>query len=116
VQLLGRGSVCINTGGEKVFPEEVEEALKLHPGVADAVVVGVPDDRFGEAVTAVIQPKPGQAGPDGPDLVQWVRERLADYKAPRHVVEVETIGRSPSGKVDYRKLKEYAVARLSARE
>ena len=59
VKLLGRGSVCINTGGEKVYPEEVEEVLKLHPGVADAVVVGVPDERFGEAVTALVEPVPG---------------------------------------------------------
>ena len=59
IKLLGRGSVCINTGGEKVFPEEVEEALKQHPAVRDAVVVGVPDDKFGEAITAVVEPKPG---------------------------------------------------------
>ena len=59
ITLLGRGSVCINTGGEKVFPEEVEEALKTHPSVPDAVVVGVPDERFGEAITAVVEPLPG---------------------------------------------------------
>ena len=108
VQLLGRGSVCINTGGEKVFPEEVEEALKLHPAVADAVVVGVPDERFGEAVTAVVEARHGHSLPDGLELVQWVRARLAAYKAPRHVLGIETIGRSPSGKVDYRRLKQYA--------
>jgi acyl-CoA synthetase (AMP-forming)/AMP-acid ligase II len=114
VRLLGRGSVCINTGGEKVFPEEVEEALKLHPDVADAVVVGTPDDRFGEAVTAVVEARPGGPAPEETALIGWVRERLAAYKAPRRVVAVDTIGRSPSGKVDYRRLREYAVGALSS--
>jgi fatty-acyl-CoA synthase len=111
VQLLGRGSVCINTGGEKVFPEEVEEVLKRHPHVADAVVVGVPDDRFGETVTAVVQ----WAGePSDPaELTAWVRGHLAAYKAPRNVVGVETIGRSPSGKVDYRRLRQHAIDTLT---
>ena len=108
VRLLGRGSVCINTGGEKVFPEEVEEVLKLHPGVADAVVVGIPDERFGETVVAVVEPRPGQPGPAEPDLIHWVRGRLAAYKAPRHVLTVATVGRSATGKVDYRRLQEYA--------
>jgi 3-oxocholest-4-en-26-oate---CoA ligase len=112
VQLLGRGSVCINTGGEKVYPEEVEEALKLHPAVADAVVVGVPDERFGETVTAVVE----LAAPVGDEeLVTFVRGRLAAYKAPRHIAVVESIGRSPSGKVDYRRLKDYAVHALASR-
>jgi acyl-CoA synthetase (AMP-forming)/AMP-acid ligase II len=110
VQLLGRGSVCINTGGEKVFPEEVEEALKLHPAVADAVVVGVPDDRFGERVTGVVELRPGFDHPDHGELVDWVKSRLAAYKAPRRIVEVDTIGRSPSGKVDYRRLRDHAIA------
>ncbi len=114
VQLLGRGSVCINTGGEKVFPEEVEEALKLHPAVADAVVVGVPDDRFGETVTAVVEVAPGRDDPADGELIDWVRARLAAYKAPRHVVRVETIGRSPSGKVDYRRLRDHAVGAVSS--
>ena len=109
IQLLGRGSVCINTGGEKVFPEEVEEVLKLHPAVADAVVVGVPDDRFGETVTAVVEVRPGAARPADAELIDWVKGRLAAYKAPRHVVGVDTIGRSPSGKVDYRRLRQHAV-------
>ena len=112
VQLLGRGSVCINTGGEKVFPEEVEEVLKRHPGVADAVVVGVPDDRFGETVTAVVEPEPGSR-PAPEELIDWVRGRLAAYKAPRHVVEVDTIGRSPSGKVDYRRLRDHAISEVA---
>jgi acyl-CoA synthetase (AMP-forming)/AMP-acid ligase II len=113
VRLLGRGSVCINTGGEKVFPEEVEEALKLHPGVADAVVVGTPDDRFGEAVTALVESRPGAPAPEEAALIAWVRARLAAYKAPRRVVPVDTIGRSPSGKVDYRRLRDYAVSVLN---
>jgi acyl-CoA synthetase (AMP-forming)/AMP-acid ligase II len=114
LQLLGRGSVCINTGGEKVFPEEVEEVLKLHPAVADAVVVGVPDDRFGETVTAVVQPKPDHK-PDPTELTDWVRSRMAPYKAPRRVVIVDTIGRSPAGKVDYRRLREQAVEAVTSR-
>lgn len=114
VQLLGRGSVCINTGGEKVYPEEVEEVLKLHPGVADAVVVGVPDQRFGETVTAIVEPAGAQA-PEAADLIAWVRARLAAYKAPRHVVTVETVGRSPAGKVDYRRLRQDAADALRSR-
>jgi fatty-acyl-CoA synthase len=109
VQLLGRGSGCINTGGEKVFPEEVEEALKLHPAVADAVVVGVPDARFGEAVTALVEYAPGGSGIADGELAAWVKARLAAYKAPRRLIGVTTIGRSPNGKVDYRHWREYAV-------
>ena len=111
VQLLGRGSVCINTGGEKVFPEEVEEVLKLHPSVADAVVVGVPDDRFGETVTAVVESRSDPSAP-ADELIEWVKGRLAAYKAPRSVVGIESIGRSPAGKVDYRRLREHAIAAL----
>jgi acyl-CoA synthetase (AMP-forming)/AMP-acid ligase II len=113
VQLLGRGSVCINTGGEKVFPEEVEEVLKLHPAVADAVVVGVPDDRFGESVTAVVERRPG-AQWDEADLVGWTKTRLAAYKAPRRVIGIDTIGRSPSGKVDYKRLRDHALAAVGS--
>jgi acyl-CoA synthetase (AMP-forming)/AMP-acid ligase II len=112
VQLLGRGSVCINTGGEKVFPEEVEEALKLHPGIADAAVVGIPDERFGQSVIAVVQPGPGPTELREAELIAWVRARLAGYKAPRRVLCVPEVGRSPAGKVDYRRLQEYAVETL----
>ena len=108
VSVLGRGSVCINSGGEKIFPEEVEEALKTHPDVADAVVVGVPHDRFGEMVVGVVQPKEGST-PDPQELIGHVRERLAAYKAPRHIVEVDTIGRAANGKVDYKRLREDAI-------
>jgi acyl-CoA synthetase (AMP-forming)/AMP-acid ligase II len=103
ITLLGRGSQCINTGGEKVYPEEVEEALKAHPTVADAAVVGVPDDRFGQAVTALVAPSPG-ATCDGDALVEHVKSSLAAYKAPRHVIVVDDLGRAPSGKLDYRAL------------
>jgi fatty-acyl-CoA synthase len=111
ITLLGRGSVVINTGGEKVFPEEVEEAMKTFDGVRDAVAVGVPDDRFGEAVTGVVELEPG-ATVDEAALVAHVKGRLASFKAPKHLVVVDTIGRAPNGKVDYRRLKELALERL----
>jgi fatty-acyl-CoA synthase len=107
INLLGRGSVCINTGGEKVFPEEVEEALKEHSGVYDAVVVGVPDDKFGEAIFAVVQPNEAGA-PSDADLIAHVKERLAAYKAPKRVLWVDTIDRAANGKVDYARWKGYA--------
>ncbi len=111
LHLLGRGSVCINTGGEKVFPEEVEEVLKVHDHVADAVCVGIPDDRFGEIICAVIEQSSmaQQTGFDEHAVLASVAARLAKYKTPRMVVIVDTIGRSPSGKVDYKHLT--AVAR-----
>jgi fatty-acyl-CoA synthase len=108
--LLGRGSVCINTGGEKVFPEEVEEVLKRHPGVRDAVVVGVPDERFGEAVTAVVSPAGAPLAAD--ELVRFAKQQLAGFKAPKHVVWVDEVYRSPSGKADFRKTREVALAAL----
>ena len=112
LKLLGRGSVCINTGGEKVFPEEVEEALKTHAAVRDAVVVGVPDPRFGERICAVVEPTPGEA-PTLPELSAHVRDHLASYKAPRELVVVESIGRAPNGKVDYAAVKARALAELN---
>jgi acyl-CoA synthetase (AMP-forming)/AMP-acid ligase II len=111
VQLLGRGSQCINTGGEKVYPEEVEEALKLHPTIADAAVVGLPDERFGEAITALVEPVPG-AAIDAAALVAHVKDRLAHYKAPKHVVEVRSVQRAANGKLDYRRLKAEAESAL----
>ena len=109
--LLGRGSVCINTGGEKVFPEEVEEALKTADGVVDAVCVGVPDERFGQAVCAIVEPVDGQAI-DGHGVIGHVRAHLAPYKAPRHVLVRDTIGRAPNGKVDYKGLTRWATEQL----
>ncbi len=111
ISLLGRGSVCINTGGEKVFPEEVEEALKTDAGVADAVVVGVPDEKFGEAITAVVEPLPGNSV-DEAALIAHVKGQLAHYKAPKRVVAIDTIGRAPNGKVDYKRMKAYAIEEL----
>jgi acyl-CoA synthetase (AMP-forming)/AMP-acid ligase II len=112
LKLLGRGSVCINTGGEKVFPEEVEEALKTHPGVRDAVVVGVPDARFGERICAVVEPD-GQEDLTLAELSEHVRAHLAGYKAPRELVVVDSIGRAPNGKVDYKAIKDRALKALN---
>ena len=111
VSVLGRGSVCINTGGEKVFPEEVEEALKRHPAIADAVVVGVPDEKFGEAVTAVVELRPGEQL-DEADVIRHVRQGLASYKSPKRVLPVVSIARAPNGKVDYKRLKNEAIEAL----
>ncbi len=111
LKLLGRGSVCINTGGEKVFPEEVEEALKTHPGVRDAVAVGLPDQRFGERICAVVEPDGGEQ-PTLAELSAHVRGLLADYKTPRELVIVDTIGRAPNGKVDYARLRALAAERV----
>jgi acyl-CoA synthetase (AMP-forming)/AMP-acid ligase II len=111
IQLLGRGSQSINTGGEKVFPEEVESALKAHPAVFDAVVVGVRDARWGERVVALVQPRAGAAiEPEA--LRACCRERLASYKLPRDFVVMEAIERTPAGKADYRWAKATAEARL----
>jgi fatty-acyl-CoA synthase len=112
ISLLGRGSVCINTGGEKVFPEEVEEALKTHPGVRDAVVVGLPDEKWGEAITALVEADPN-ADVDEPQLTAHVKERLAGFKAPKRVLFVDSIGRAPNGKVDYKSCKATALQRLA---
>ena len=111
IQLLGRGSVVINTGGEKVFPEEVEEALKTHASVRDAVAVGIPDERLGEAVTAIVELEP-DAVLDEPAVIAHVKQSLAGYKAPKRVLQVETIGRAANGKVDYKRLKTEAVEAL----
>ena len=104
LQLLGRGSGVINTAGEKVFPEEVEEALKSHPAVIDAAVVGVPDDRFGEAVAAMVEPDPGRPVPTEAELTEHVKARLAGYKAPRRIV-LGPVGRTATGKLDYPDIK-----------
>ena len=101
VTLLGRGSVCINTGGEKVYPEEVEVAARSHPGVLDCNAVGVPDERFGQAVTLVASRAPGTTATEA-EVIEHVRTQLAAYKAPKRVVWVDAVYRSPSGKSDYR--------------
>jgi 3-oxocholest-4-en-26-oate---CoA ligase len=109
VTLLGRGSQCINTGGEKVYPEEVEECLKLHPTVADAAVVGVPDEKWGEAITALVEPHADDVV-DPAELIAHVKSRLAAYKAPKRVIAVSSIGRAANGKLDYKRLRADAVA------
>ncbi len=103
IHLLGRGSVVINSGGEKIFPEEVEEALKTHAAVRDAVVVGTPHPTYGEQVMAVVELHPGRSDepPAEAELIAHVKEQLASYKAPRRVRTVPTIGRAANGKVDY---------------
>jgi fatty-acyl-CoA synthase len=99
ITLLGRGSTCINTGGEKVFPEEVEDAIKACPGVLDAVVVGVPHVRFGQMVAAAVQMADG-APFEAATLADFLRTRLAGHKVPRAVMQVESVGRGPNGKAD----------------
>ncbi|MBX3285171.1 MAG: AMP-binding protein [Actinobacteria bacterium] len=99
--LLGRGSQCINTGGEKVFPEEVEEAIKRLPTVDDALVFGVPDERFGQRVVAVVSAAPGAPALDVDALVADLRAHLSAYKVPRSVVLVDEVPRAPNGKADY---------------
>jgi len=100
ITLLGRGSVCINSGGEKIFPEEVEAAVKSHPDVYDAVVVGVPDERWGSRVAVVVQPREGKT-PTLESVQTHCREHIAGYKVPRELHMVDQMVRSPSGKADY---------------
>jgi acyl-CoA synthetase (AMP-forming)/AMP-acid ligase II len=109
VLVFGRGSVCINSGGEKIYPEEVEAALKGHPEVFDAVVVGVKDEKWGERVTALVQARPGHS-PEPDDIVAHCRTKVAGYKAPRQVFLVDELVRSPSGKPDYPWAKKKAAA------
>jgi 3-oxocholest-4-en-26-oate---CoA ligase len=115
VRLLGRGSQCINTGGEKVFSEEVEEVLKERDDIVDAAVVGVPDERWGEAVCALVEVRP-DAPIDDDAVIDYVKARLANFKAPKRVLTVASIGRSPSGKLDYARLRADAAARLTPPE
>jgi len=112
VTLFGRGSVSINSGGEKIYPEEVEEAVKAVEGVRDCVVVGIPDDRFGEVVTAVVACDDDVSV--GVDDVNKAASHLARYKHPRHIVTVGAILRGPNGKADYRWAKEVATSELGA--
>jgi|TARA_R100001244_G_scaffold6593_11_gene7955 acyl-CoA synthetase (AMP-forming)/AMP-acid ligase II len=111
ITLLGRGSACINSGGEKIFPEEVEEALKTHESVYDCLVVGLPDDRFGQKVTAVLSMADG-ARFDEAALAEHVRSRLAAYKAPRAFVLVDEVPRAANGKAGYKDAREIALKSL----
>lgn len=116
VTVLGRGSQCINTGGEKVYPEEVEQALKSHPDVYDALVAGAPDARWGNRVAAVVQVREGADAPSLGDVQAHCRARLAGYKIPRHLVIAPRIQRSPSGKADYRWARSVLTAARSAED
>jgi acyl-CoA synthetase (AMP-forming)/AMP-acid ligase II len=107
VTLLGRGNTCVNTGGEKVFPEEVEGALKSHPDVYDALVIGVPDERLGQRVAALVQPRDGQPV-DLAVLEAHLRGQIAGYKLPRSIWLVDSISRTVSGKADYVWARQYA--------
>ena len=112
VHLLGRGSVCINTGGEKVYPEEVEVAARSHPGVLDCNAIGIGDDRLGEIVVLVASRAPGAAVADA-ELIAHVRTQIAAYKAPKRIVWVDSVYRSPSGKADYRWATEAGAAAIA---
>jgi acyl-CoA synthetase (AMP-forming)/AMP-acid ligase II len=98
--LLGRGNTCVNSGGEKVYPEEVEGALKSYPDVFDSLVIGVPDERLGQSVAALVQPRDG-ARLDLDGLETHLRNEIAGYKVPRSVWVVDDISRTVSGKADY---------------
>jgi 3-oxocholest-4-en-26-oate---CoA ligase len=108
--LLGRGSQCINTGGEKVFPEEVEEAVKRTPGVHDCLVVGLPDEKFGESVTAVVST---ETEVSESDVIASVKNQLSGYKAPKRVIFVSQVPRAPNGKADYKTAKKLAADSVS---
>jgi fatty-acyl-CoA synthase len=101
IELLGRGSRCINTGGEKVYPEEVEEAIKRNRSVEDALVFGVPDERFGNRIVGVVSLAPG-AGATAEELIADLRQRLSSYKVPRELLIAARVPRAPNGKADYR--------------
>ena len=111
LQLLGRDSQCINSGGEKIFAEEVEEVIKLHPAVADALVVGVPDPQWGQIVVAVVTLQAGKTV-TSEQIQAQVRDRLADYKTPKQVLFNAAIERLPNGKADYQSAKTYALNAL----
>ena len=112
ISLLGRGSVCINSGGEKIYPEEVEAALKQHPAVFDAVVVGTPNERWGEQVTALVQVRLGMSV-EAADVVAFSRTLVADYKSPKAVFFVDQVVRTPVGKADYQWAKSEAARLLN---
>jgi fatty-acyl-CoA synthase len=105
--LLGRGSVCINTAGEKVYPEEVEEVLKGHDAVHDALVVGVPDDKWGQMVTAVVELEPN-ADFDEESIRAHVRGKLAGYKTPKRILVTGIRMRASNGKADYKGVTDFA--------
>ena len=110
--LLGRGSVSINSGGEKIYPEEIEEVLKQHRDVADALVVGLPDETWGQAVTGIVELRNGCVLDEG-DLRSHVRGLLAAYKVPKRIVSAEIALRAANGKADYKQAKAFAAAAVA---
>ena len=102
ITLLGRGSICINSGGEKIFPEEVEAVVRSHPAVMDAIVVGAPDERWGQRVAAIVEPRAGHDAPSLESVQEHCRNHVAGYKIPRQIHVVNRVERAPSGKPDYR--------------
>ncbi|HAM02828.1 MAG TPA: acyl-CoA synthetase [Acidimicrobiaceae bacterium] len=102
ITLLGRGSICINSGGEKIFPEEVEAVVRSHPDVMDALVVGAPDERWGQRVAAIVEARPGHDAPSLEAVQEHCRKHVAGYKVPRQLYVVDKVERAPSGKPDYR--------------
>jgi acyl-CoA synthetase (AMP-forming)/AMP-acid ligase II len=107
--LLGRGSQCINSAGEKIFPEEVEEAVKLHEAVVDCLVVGIPDEKFGECVAAVASVADG-AQITAAELRSFTKTKLSAFKAPKKIVLVAEVRRAPNGKADYKWARELLAA------
>ena len=114
ITLLGRGSNCVNTGGEKVYPEEVEMAIKNHPAVYDVLVVGVPDEKYGQAVAAVVEVREGQTL-ELEDLRTFLRAYLSGYKLPRSLTLVDQVPRNAAGKAQYPAAKELALASFAAK-
>jgi 3-oxocholest-4-en-26-oate---CoA ligase len=115
VTLLGRGSICINSGGEKIFPEEVEAVVRSHPDLMDALVVGAPDERWGQRVAAIVEPRSGREAPELEEIQELCRKHVAGYKIPRELHVVDKVERAPSGKPDYRWAAE-VIARSRAAE
>jgi len=112
--LLGRGSNCVNTGGEKVYPEEVEMAIKGHPAVYDVLVVGVPDEKYGQAVAAVVELRENESL-ELEDLRTYLRAHLSGYKLPRTLTLVDQVPRNAAGKAQYPAAKELALAGFAAK-
>jgi acyl-CoA synthetase (AMP-forming)/AMP-acid ligase II len=108
ITMFGRGSTCINSGGEKIFPEEVEEALRAHPAIFDAVVAGQKDERWGERVIGIVSRRADVAEPTLDEVKAFLNDRLAGYKIPKALIWVDEVKRSPAGKQDYRWAKEMA--------
>ena len=113
ITMLGRGSQCINSGGEKIFPEEVDSAVKSHPDILDVTVIGVPSERWGSAVCALVALRASAPLPSLKDIQDHCRKTIAGYKVPRHLLQVDTVVRSPSGKPDYRWANTIALKQLN---